>query len=250
MQFFLGTHQPGWLTRTRASLFVSFPRLRVYKTLPRAKSSWALDSGAFSELVANTRWTVPPRKYADSVRRLQQQIGKLEWASIQDWICSPMVLQRTGLTITTHQKRTIENLHVLRYLAPEITWLPVLQGWNLESYLAHFEMYKSAGIRLVNERLVGVGSLANRQRSDDVVRILATLRTEGIAAHAFGLSLAGLKRVSCLVESADSMAWSFTARKRRIKHKSCQARHPTCNNCLIYALWWRRHLLSRLGATS
>ena len=246
MKFFLGTHQPGWLTKTRVPLFVSFTRLRVYKTLPRAKSPWALDSGAFSELFRNGQWTISARQYANGVRRLQEQVGRLEWASIQDWICSPVVIKRTGLEVTTHQKKTIESLQTLRHLAPEVSWLPVLQGWDVQSYLTHLRMYQRNGFRLDREPLVGVGSLATRQKSDEIVRVLATLRAEGIKTHAFGLSLLGLQRVSGFIESSDSMVWSFTARRRRIKLRRCRAHHSVCNNCLKYAIAWRRHVLSHL----
>jgi hypothetical protein len=229
-------------------LFVSYSRLRVYKTLPKAKSTWALDSGAFSELLRNGRWTISTPEYAGVVRRFQEQVGRLEWASIQDWICSPAAIQRTGLEITEHQERTIESLRKLRHLAPEISWLPVLQGWNVKSYMTHLRMYQRNGFQLETEALVGVGSLAIRQESEDIVRVLAALRAEGIKTHAFGLSLLGLQRVKDFIESADSMVWSFTARRRRIKLRTCRASHIVCNNCLKYALAWRRHVLNRLAS--
>jgi hypothetical protein len=246
VKFFLGTHQPGWLSKTRVPLFISFTRLRVYKTLPKARSSWALDSGAFSELIGNGRWTITAHQYADGVRRLHEQVGRLEWASIQDWICSPAVVQQTGLQISIHQKKTIESLQTLRHLAPDIAWLPVLQGWDVQSYLSHLRMYEDGGFRLDREPLVGVGSLASRQDSEDVVAILEMLRAKGIRTHAFGVSLVGLQRVSKFIESADSMVWSFTARRRRLKHIKCKAKHPVCNNCLQYALSWRGRLLNQL----
>lgn len=246
MKFFLGTHQPGWLSRTRIPLFVSFMRLRGYKNLPKAKSPWGLDSGAFSELLNHGRWTVPAPLYADNVRRMNEEIGKLQWATIQDWICSPAVLQRTGLTLRAHQTKTVDSLYTLRKLAPEIEWLPVLQGWNCKSYLTHLEMYRIRGFALEKEMLVGVGSLANRQQSKELPQILAALNAEGLRIHAFGLSHTGLGKVSNVIASADSMVWSFVARRRRIKHGRCRERHLVCNNCLSYALSWRREIMSRL----
>lgn len=246
VKFFLGTHQPGWLKRTRVPLFISYARLKSYKTLPRAKSPWALDSGAFSELAHWGRWTVSARQYATSVQTAQEQVGRLEWASIQDWICSPAAVKRTGLSVTIHQQRTINSLLTLRELAPEVSWLPILQGWDVQSYLTHIRMYEQHGIRLKRETLVGVGSLASRQRSDEMVLVLDMLKEEGIKTHAFGLSSSGLRRVKGLIESADSMVWSFIARRRRIKLGNCGDGHIVCNNCLRYALAWRRQVLARL----
>jgi hypothetical protein len=221
-------------------------RLRIYKRLPKAKSPWGLDSGAFSELLNHGRWTVPASSYADDVRRMNKEVGKLQWASIQDWICSPAVLQRTGLTVRAHQAKTVDSLFALRNLAPEIEWLPILQGWNFRSYLAHLGMYRARGFALEKERLVGVGSLANRQQSAELPKIIAALHAEGLRLHAFGLSAAGLARVSSMIVSADSMVWSFVARRRRLKHERCPEDHLVCNNCLSYALSWRREIISRL----
>ena len=245
MRFFLGTHEPGWLARTKTPLFVSYTRLRRYKTLPRAVAHWALDSGAFTELLNHGHWTISARTYADDVRRMSTEIGKLEWASIQDWICAPAVLARTTSKIDAHQRRTVENYHALKTFAPEVPWLPVLQGWTAPSYLTHLRMYRSLGL-LQDEPLIGVGSLASRQQSEDVPKILTVLKDQGLSVHAFGLSLAGLKNVSGLISSADSMVWSFTARRRQLKHDACRARHRICNNCLSYAIAWRRHVLRRL----
>jgi hypothetical protein len=177
---------------------------------------------------------------------MSSEIGKLEWASIQDWICSPAVLARTNSTVKAHQRKTIENFFRLKMLAPEVAWLPVLQGWTAESYVAHLRMYRDMGAPLQNEPIVGVGSLASRQHSDEVPKILAALKDHGLRLHAFGLSFAGLKNVSSLISSADSMVWSFTARRRKLKHGTCRARHRICNNCLAYATAWRRQVLKRL----
>ncbi|MFI7680961.1 hypothetical protein ACIBVP_45325, partial [Actinophytocola sp. NPDC049390] len=46
MKFYLGVHQPIWLTRVPdIPLLVSHRRLGHRRTLPRAITEWALDSG-------------------------------------------------------------------------------------------------------------------------------------------------------------------------------------------------------------
>ncbi|GFJ80080.1 deazapurine DNA modification protein DpdA family protein [Phytohabitans houttuyneae] len=126
--FLLGTHQPGWLARVGLPLFVADPRLRVYKTLPRAAAPWALDSGGFSELQKYGRWTVTPRQYIARVRRYRDEVGRLLWAAPQDWMCEadvinggrvgPVVFAGTGLSVGEHQRRTVLNYAQLRDLAP------------------------------------------------------------------------------------------------------------------------------------
>ena len=83
-------------------------------------------------------------------------------------------------------------------------------------------------------------------QSEELPKILVALNSEGLRIHAFGLSLTGLAKVSNVIASADSMVWSFVARRRRIKHGRCRERHLVCNNCLSYALSWRREIMSRL----
>src|SRR5690348_3500846 len=96
--FYLGSHQPNWLTKVDVPLFISHKRLCRYKTLPKAKTRWSLDSGAFSEIAKHGRWTLSPDDYLTAVRRYRDDIGKLDWAAPQDWMCEPAMTILTGLT--------------------------------------------------------------------------------------------------------------------------------------------------------
>lgn len=247
MQFLLGTHEPSWLRRTSAPLFVSYSRLRRNQSLPRAKATWALDSGAFSQLTTTGRWTIPEREYAQAVQAISKVVGRLQWASIQDWLCAPRVLSATGLTIKAHQKLTVKSLCSLRLIAPDVRWIPILQGREIRSYLDHLRAYRAEGFDFESEPIVGVCSLVNRYNSPEFRKLLQELHGRGLKLHAFGLSTIALRTVHPYIASADSLTWSFIARRRRIKHRHCLARHATCNNCLSYALAWRRELLSACG---
>lgn len=242
-RFYLGVHMPVWLgdsRRRRVPLFVSHVRLRHRKTLPRAVGPWALDSGGFSELSLRGAWSDSSTAYATAVRRYVDEIGKLDFAAIQDWMCEPFVLEKTKGTVELHQARTIQSLVDLRSIAPEIPWLPVLQGFTRGEYLHHVESYARAGVDLTREPLVGVGSICRRQATGEAEDILRELQSLGIRVHGFGLKKQGLARCSPVLASADSMAWSFDAR-RKPKQKGCQ--HPKCNNCLVYALNWYREVV-------
>lgn len=249
MKFYLGTHEPSWLSRTSIPLFLSYNRLIRYKTLPRAKGHWALDSGAFTQLACRGRWTISAAHYANVVQDIAARVGKMQWASIQDWICSPHVLASTGLTLRAHQKNTIQSLVDLRKLAPSINWIPVLQGWDVSSYLEHLAAYRAGGFDLDTEPIVGVGSLANRKDSPEVYEILREIQQAGVRTHAFGLSGIALKNVHHLVESADSLTWSYIARRRQLKHPRCRAAHVVCNNCFSYATAWRKQLINGFRST-
>ncbi len=129
MRFYLTTHEPGWLKRPEMAgggiielvdgrsveladgpvpLFVSRHRLarieeRGHK-LPRSVTPWALDSGGFGQLAPREvggrgigSWEdLPVQQYVDEVRRYADEIGMLEWAAPQDWMCEPEVLGFTS----------------------------------------------------------------------------------------------------------------------------------------------------------
>ena len=134
MTFLLGTHHPNWLATSEVPLFVSDRRLRVYRKLPIAVVPWALDSGAFTELATHGNWNhgPTPEEYAGRVRRYQREIGKLLWAAPQDWMCEPGILAKTGLTVYEHQRRTVANFRTLLRLAPDLPFIPVVQGRSEE----------------------------------------------------------------------------------------------------------------------
>src|SRR5262245_1670856 len=102
---------PNWLERTDVPLMVSRRRIeqRCKRRLPRALGPWVLDSGGFTELAMFGEWRSSAQQYAAQVRRYADEIGGLCWAAPQDWMCEPSMLERTGLTVAEHQRRTIEN---------------------------------------------------------------------------------------------------------------------------------------------
>lgn len=239
MHFFLGTHEPLWLFTAGVPLFVSSRRLRRHlpRSGKRALAPWALDSGGFSELVLYGGWRTPPDQYVREVRTWSERIGNLQWAAPQDWMCEPAMLARTGLTVAEHQRRTVANLIELRTLAPELPWIPVVQGFEPDDYSRCVELYQLAGVDLYRERLIGVGTVCRRQAMPAAGEIFR--RLQAFPLHAFGLKLTGIKRWGGALVSTDSMAWSLAARKNPgIPGHT----HKTCANCLEYALRWRERV--------
>lgn len=264
MRFFLGTHMPNWLTETDVPLFVSHRRLAKYKTLPVARGPWALDSGGFTELQMYGEWRTSPEEYATAVRRYRDEVGNLQWASPQDWMCEPFVISGgragpltfagTGLSVQEHQRRTVENLLVLRDLAPDLPFAPVLQGWEHDDYLRHVDMYEEAGVQLDYEPIVGVGTVCRREDTETAKRLMTELKEYGLSLHGFGVKGGGAVYPEAM-SSADSMSWSFTARrdahhreKRGLPRTRYGCSHASCANCLLFALDWRKNLLAKIDA--
>lgn len=245
MKFFLGTHHPAWLARFDVPLFVSRRSLTKMRTLPRARGAWALDSGGFTELSLHGRWTVSAADYAEDVRRFRDEIGGLAWASPQDWMCEASMLAKTGLTVLDHQRRSVANLLELRSIAPDLPFIPVLQGWTEGDYWDHWEAYDTAGVDLLAEPLVGVGTVCRRQNTMRAGFILGGLAREGLKLHGFGFKVTGLRSSHQHLVSADSLAWSLNA---RMNPPIEGHPHKSCSNCHEWALSWRNDLLSSLEA--
>jgi hypothetical protein len=244
VKFFLGTHHPHWLGQLDVPLFVSRRALQRVKKLPRARASWALDSGGFSELTIAGEWLLSSKDYVALVRRYHDEIGRLEFAAPQDWMCEPDMLARTGLTVAEHQRRTTANYLELRALAPELPFIPVLQGWTPGEYFDHWEAYERAGVDLRAQPLVGVGTVCRRQNTLRASMLLADLAEEGLHLHGFGLKRTGLDSIGGrMLASSDSLAWSFHAR-REPPMDGCT--HASCSNCSRFALAWRSETLAQL----
>ncbi|UCC75240.1 MAG: hypothetical protein JSV86_18535 [Gemmatimonadota bacterium] len=243
----MGTHKPGWLRQTFNPLFLSRVTLAERKQLPEALGRWALDSGAFSELAAHGRWTMSAEAYADEAERYAREIGKLDWAAPQDWMCEPSMLEKTGKTVAEHQALTVRNFLELRSRARAVHFIPVLQGWSLPEYLQHARDYQAAGVNLYAEPIVGVGSVCRRQHTGEIANIFEGLIAEGFRnLHGFGVKLTGLRSFSRCLKSADSLAWSYTARRHGRMLRKC--RHQTCANCLDWALTWRKQVIRDFGS--
>ncbi|HET8934084.1 MAG TPA: hypothetical protein VFN67_11615, partial [Polyangiales bacterium] len=142
--------------------------------------------------------------------------GHLLTAVSQDYMCSPAVLERTGFDVATHIALTVERYDaVCTAVAGRVPVMPVLQGVIPQDYVDCLRRY---GDRLKPRAWVGVGNIAARQTDIELMRsiLLAILRERpDLQLHGFGLKLTSLQDflVRSLLATADSMAWSYAARK-------------------------------------
>lgn len=247
MHFYLGTHEIAWLHRlTDIPLFVSHRRLQRQKSWRRATTPWALDSGGFTELGMFGEWRTKPVDYVRAVRRYDSEIGQMEWASPQDWMCEDVMLRKTGRTIAEHQRLTVDNYLELRSLDDTLGFIPVLQGFTVEDYLRCADLYEAAGIDLPGLPLVGVGSVCRRQGSEQITDLFEALAALGLSMHGYGVKTLGLREGGQYLTSSDSLAWSMNGRRNGIgaNRASSSCTHRNCANCMAWALNWRRNLLA------
>ncbi|HSR90201.1 MAG TPA: hypothetical protein VLK88_02765 [Gemmatimonadales bacterium] len=211
MKFFIGVHTVSDAHRFSRSM-VSLNRLRTRKSDFRV-NEWILDSGVFTDVLKYGRHRTSVEDYATVIKRWAR-CGTLAAAVTQDWMCEPVMLARTGLTVAEHQRRTIEGYDQLVPLAAPVPILPVLQGWRPADYVAHVRAY---GPRLAPGAWVGIGSVCKRNNSPGAIeqQLLAihAIRPD-LRLHGFGVKTTALRSglIRSLLWSSDSMAWSFAAR--------------------------------------
>lgn len=202
---------------------ISINRLRGRKK-PVECAEVMVDSGAFVELEKFGKYRHSVKEYAAELHRLYRSGAvKIIVAVAQDYMCEPFMLAKTGMTVEQHQRLTIERYDALvseldRLFGGESPFpvMPVLQGYEPAEYYRHVKMY---GERLRPGMWVGVGSVCKRNGSPerilDVLSAIHEARSD-LRLHGFGIKRTSLAHagVRSLLGTADSMAWSFAARKQ------------------------------------
>lgn len=275
--FLLGIHKPSFLADPRLAgvpFLISRGVLesadgRVLRNLPRAPAPYAIDSRGFTELQMFGRWTLTVDEYIARIRAIVAKLGRdnLLWIAPMDWMAEPIVRRggevRTGgrvvrfagtkMPVRIHLYRTVMNFLDLRERAPDLPWMPVIQGWELDDYLECLDLYAHAGVDLFAEPIVGLGSVCRRQDTVFAARLVEMLFYMGLRLHGFGMKIKGLVEYHRGLASSDSLAWSEHARRRPALpgHREPGFRRPKghqkCASCLEYALLWRDKLLAGLA---
>lgn len=195
---------------------ISVNRLATRKS-DFSANCWILDSGAFTRITLHgEHW--PIEWYVNQISRWSR-CGTLEAAVTQDWMCEPFVVAKTGLSVAEHQRLTIERfdslIQQMKSKRVHVYLLPVLQGRSSLDYAKHVLDY---GDRLRLNDWCGVGSVCKRNGSPhqvlEILRAILDVRPD-LRLHGFGLKHTALMncQIRHLLYSADSMAWSYAARR-------------------------------------
>lgn len=243
MKFYLGTHCLDHIDKSDIPLFISNRRLEKRKKKPFNNDiTICIDSGGFSELSLFGKWKTSPEQYIENVTRAENLGLNINWIASQDWMCEDIMLKKTGLTVLEHQIRTIDNYEELLKLNSGFQITPVVQGKTLFDYLHHIELYYERGHNLSHLETVGVGSVCRRQNTKEIEEIMRMIYLCDIKIHGFGVKSGGLNKYSGYLHSADSLAWSYNARRTKNNHYCSihdQVRkNKNCANCFNYAKEW------------
>lgn len=255
-EFFVGMQEPSWLNRSGGvPKFISVNRLDRLKSREdrwpvTCVDPWAIDSGAYIALDSantSTPWWMPDEIYASKILSFATDSGRPpDFVAPQDWPCEPNVRKRTGLSVREHQRLTLESYLFLTEEWPWLPWIPVLQGWEAGEHVDHVHMYEDAGVDLAGCHRVGIGSVCRRAHLPGIVEVIGQFADAGLKLHGFGIKKTALPIIGHLLRSADSMAWSFNARRQGHRLPECTHAGADCRNCYAYAVRWREQVLRSL----
>jgi hypothetical protein len=215
VKFYVGLHQPGDAQHFDLAC-ISINRLRGRRKAIDC-GDVLVDSGAFTELEQYGKYRHGVEEYAAEIKRLHMAgIVNISAAVAQDYMCESWMLAKTGLSIIDHQRLTIERYDALLACDLPVPVLPVLQGFAPDDYARHAREY---GERLRFGMWAGVGSVCKRQGDPRaIIAVLQAIRSvrPDLRLHGFGVKRTSLLHsgVREFLYSADSMAWSFAARKQ------------------------------------
>ena len=241
-RFYPGLHQPADAKRFQRCC-ISINRLDA-RVKPLGCPEVLIDSGAFTEVSRHGEYRTRPAAYARRLRRLVG-IAEIVAAVSQDYMCESFILERTGCNMAAHQLGTVKRYdQILRQRLP-FHVMPVLQGYAPADYVRHLVI---SGERLTHGMWVGVGSLCKRNsRPEEILEVLTAIREvrPDLVLHGFGVKLTALMHggVFDLLDTADSMAWSYAARKEgRNANDWREARHFASRVEAIPAQPWQMPL--------
>jgi hypothetical protein len=253
-EYFVGTdrHNNAWKRNVMISanslVRNEGGRLRQRK-YPLSVSRWMMDSGAFSQITTYGDFIMSPEEYV-LVAKYFELCGDLQCIVTQDYMCEPDVirqLQDKGIraSVRIHQRKTVERYMQILKAADKydlrVPVMPVLQGWEVEDYKEHMQMYDTALLTRFETKYerkfgslirdgdvwLGIGSTCKRNKNPEVVaEILDTLewnfRMNKPKIHLFGFKQTGLKnsRIKDRIYSADSFAYDFSDRMDGLPRKS------------------------------
>jgi len=170
-----------------------------------------------------------------------------------DYACEPSVDRSTYRTNRERIKATIRNEAACIAVAPDLPWLPVLQGDSLEERA--FDLALRERIGMLPTDYAGIGSVCGRGAvaARDVVKFYAD-RLPGVQYHGFGMHVQALDddAVFAMLRSWDSYGWNW-GRGQKDVDRPAECYHREGESWSEYTqrlaqFYWRETVCPRLDA--
>lgn len=190
-------------------------RFRIRRPPAEHIASLCVDGGGFT---AARRWgTYPwsPEQYADFIRAVARDVP-LDFCAVLDYACERGVDRSVLATNRERIEVGLENERACREAAPDLPWLPVLQGDSLEERAYDLALRRRED--LVPAEYAGVGSVCGRG-AKGAREAITWLRGQlpRVQFHGFGLHVHALRDpvVYDALRSWDSYSWTWPAAPKK-----------------------------------
>lgn len=172
-----------------------------------------IDSGGYSFIKGMGEYQTSHTEYLDWIERVDPELFAL-----RDYPCEPDVLDEHDRTVREHQHMTTrdhrELMTGLENRNIDADPVAVVQGRSVNEYLQHVDELRDHGLLT---DVLGVGSVCGRHALKEIKPIIKAVddaTPSRVSLHGFGLKIQSLEvpEIYNRLNSADSMAYSYTAR--------------------------------------
>lgn len=264
MKFYIGVNQYQQLSWVEKHFIYSYQlaRRRKHPWMVPDRLNWIMDSGSFSELKMNGKYTFTPQEYFNTIEHWQPDIFVN-----MDYMCEPNQLEKTGMTVDQHQLLSLENQIQLKELL-EDSWMNghvelmgVIQGWTPLDYEDHIQLLKDHDMIMP---YMGIGSVCRRGDTNQILKVIKTVSKQlpNTKLHGFGVKTDILSNPlpHMVLDSVDSQAWCMAGNygenaeymKKCLHHewKRCPKNTEDCRNCGRFMNTWLEKNLNKIDTWS
>lgn len=228
-------------------------RFAIHRPPADHVSGWCLDSGGFTAAARWGKYPWTPLEYAEFARTMSREIP-LDFVAIMDYACEPNVDRSILATNRDRIKATIRNETACREAAPDLPWLPVLQGDSLEERAYDLELRDKLG--MLPTDYAGIGSLCKRgiKSARKTIKFYND-HLPNVRFHGFGLHIQALDDDASFaaVRSWDSYSWNWARGQKELNRPKEYLFNPETDNDWsdftkrLAQLYWQNTILPRLS---
>jgi len=168
-----------------------------------------VDSGGFTAARRWGRYPWTPAQYADFIYAVSRDVP-LAFCAILDYACERGVNREHYQTNIERIEATIANEIACRAAAPDLPWLPVLQGDTMEERA--YDLARRREMGMLPTDYAGIGSVCGRgaAAARRVVRFYDG-QLPGVKLHGFGMHIDALDDAVVMgaLRSWDSYSWTW-----------------------------------------
>lgn len=245
LNFFIGLYSKKQISETPGNFMCSYKTVRNFKEKINTNKQWIMDSGAFSEISINGKYTYTVTDYLNIIYKQEPT-----YFITMDYMCEPFILNKTNKSVIEHQQLTCENsIKIKNSYSGKSKFIGSIQGYTKDEYISHIDMLKTQGLI---EEYMAVGSICRRKNVKEIFDILKNIKKNlpsWVKIHGLGVKKTLLSKYETYdyLNSCDSMAWSFSGRyvKTKVNNKCTLTNvecihltHKNCANCENYMKNW------------